>query len=218
MRLKLGPVALFFVAFFSFSGVAAAQQVPSLFDVANVASNDVLNIRARPDASSNKIGALAYDRMSIEVVSISKNGKWGLVNSQGMPGWVAMRFLRHVSAATQNLPAGLSCAGTEPFWGLSLQHDGLAQADWMMLGLPDGQQASVYNSYWSARPANRTDQTYAILLSSPATGANVSAAGIIRAEVCSDGMSDQAYGYSINLIIRQPNQMLVSGCCSLVPH
>jgi uncharacterized membrane protein len=202
------------LVFLGGAGLAVAQNFPALFDVTGVAADDVLNVRERPDGHSPKIGALAYDQKSVEVLSLSEDGKWGLVNTDERSGWVAMRFLRRDDTATANLPANLVCTGTEPFWLVEFRNNGTATADWSPMGLTDEQQ-SVYSGFWSERPANRVTPSYAFILQQELTGSGIGARGIIRTEICSDGMSDRDYGYAIELILTGPENKFVSGCCSL---
>jgi uncharacterized membrane protein len=199
-----------------FLPVAAFAQTPGLFDVTGVASNDVLNIREAPSGSSAKIGALAFNQKAVEVITTSEDGRWGLVNSEERSGWIAMRFMHASAAMPVNLPAGLACSGTEPFWSLTLNQNGTANADWSPMGLTDDQD-SVYASYWSGGAQNRNAPVYGFELLDELTGSNVKASGIIRAELCSDGMSDRDYGFAIELLLSGGQRNLVSGCCSISP-
>ncbi|MFD2813860.1 SH3 domain-containing protein [Paracoccus aerius] len=64
------------------AGPALATQeyiLPTLFDVTGVASDDVLNIRAEPNAKAAIIGTLAPDAFRIEVVE-ERQG-WARVNT-----------------------------------------------------------------------------------------------------------------------------------------
>jgi len=197
--------------------LAQAQSAsPGLFDVVNVASNDVLNIRTSASGSSAKVGFLAYNQQSVEVVALTSDGKWGLVNTDEGSGWVSMRFMQASAASPQNLPSGLACSGTEPFWFLQFSQTGTATADWSPMGLTD-QQQSIYSSYWSSRPQNRVTQTYGFELLDELTGSGVMASGIIRTEMCDDGMSDRDYGFAIDLLLFGPERKLLSGCCSISP-
>lgn len=194
-----------------FAGSALAQ---GLYDVVGVASNDVLNVRASPNASSEKIGVLGPSDKNVEIVSISESGKWGLVNLEEQSGWVAMRFLKKLAILSEP-PARLACSGTEPFWFLSFNEDRSAVGEWWPMGLVDGDAKSVYQSYWSDRPSNRTSETFGFRLENELTASGVSASGIIRQGICSDGMSERAYAYSIDMILSGPQNMLISGCCSV---
>ena len=204
------------ISIFAWPLVANAQPAPGLFDVVNVASNDVLNVRASASGSSTKVGFLAYNQKSVEVITISDDSKWGLVNVDETSGWVSMRFMQASVASPQNLPAGLACTGTEPFWFLHFNQNGMAAADWSPMGLTD-QEGSIYSAFWSARPQNRINQTYGFELLEELTGSGVTASGIIRTEMCSDGMSDRDYGFAIDLILAGPERKLISGCCSIRP-
>jgi uncharacterized membrane protein len=200
-----------------FSPSLSAQELlvnPSLFDVTGVASNDVLNIRANASGSSDKIGFLSHNQKSIEVIATTANGKWGLVNSGERSGWVSMRFMQSSPSWIENFPADLTCSGTEPFWFLGFSSNGSAIADWSPMGLTD-QQETVYSAYWSSRPQNRITQTYGFELLNELTGSGVMSSGIIRTQLCSDGMSDRDYGFTIDLLLSGPERKLISGCCSI---
>ena len=50
-------------------GMATVDTWPALYDVAFVASDDVLNIRSGPGASFDIIGSLAHDAEGVEVTA-----------------------------------------------------------------------------------------------------------------------------------------------------
>lgn len=212
--MTLARFAALIFTMLSIATAAGAQPLPALFDVSGVASDDVLNIRAQPSASAEKIGALAHDATGVEVVAVSENGRWGLVNVEGRSGWVSLHFLRRDPEAGRNLPAGLACSGTEPFWALAFSSDGTALAQWLMLGLP-GDSSAIYDGYWSSPPVNRGPDPVAFALLREMTATGVGATGIIRREYCDDGMSDQTYGLSINMVLTGQERLFVDGCCSL---
>lgn len=191
---------------------APAFAQPQLYDVRDVAANDVLNIRQAPSASAAIIGALGPFAKSIEVTSLSDNAKWGLVSTGEASGWVSMRFMA-LSPIAFEPPAGLTCSGTEPFWFVTFDPANIARADWSMMGLTDN--PSLYDGYWSERPANRTDALWAFRLSEELTGSGVQVSGIIRPEMCSDGMSDRKFGYSVDLILSGSQSMYLTGCCAI---
>ena len=69
-------------------------KVPFLIKVANVSSNDVLNIRKTPSAKGVKTGSLAYnDPNSYTIVEV-KNG-WGKLKS-GI-GWICLKYTKTVT-------------------------------------------------------------------------------------------------------------------------
>lgn len=75
-----------------------AFDFPALYHVIDVADDDVLNVRAQPDAQSAIIGTLLHDEADVEVMALSDDGKWGLINVGENAGWVAIRFLQHSGA------------------------------------------------------------------------------------------------------------------------
>ncbi len=201
------------------AGPVNAQDIatdPALFDVAGVASNDVLNIRQSPDGSSEIIGALAFDQTSVEVIATIRDGTWGMVNAGEGVGWVAMRFMRISAGTPDNLPEQLACSGTEPFWSLEFAPGGTAFADWSPMGLTNDKQ-SVYANFWSNSPSNRATRSWGFVLQDQISGSPVGVTGFIRTELCNDGMSDREFGFSVDVILKTGDQTLVSGCCSISP-
>lgn len=189
----------------SLAGPAAATQeyiLPTLFDVARVAPDDVLNIRADPSASSPIIGTLAPDAARIEVVE-ERQG-WARVNTGEGSGWVSSRFLNYRTDvwAEGALPAGWQCFGTEPFWAVIPQGDGV------VLGGPD--------LPGDVRPVRAVlssgvfrDPTRALV----AEGLTLTA----TPQLCSDGMSDRMFGLRATVVIDGDSPRMLTGCCSIQP-
>ncbi|OYX22743.1 MAG: hypothetical protein B7Z10_12675, partial [Rhodobacterales bacterium 32-66-7] len=102
-----------------------AQDLPAQFRVDGVSADDMLNIRAEPRASADRIGALGPYTTNVEVLSLSEDGRWGRVGMPEGNGWVALRYLvRQDVPEGQVIPRPLSCLGTEPFWSLGLLQRG----------------------------------------------------------------------------------------------
>ncbi len=199
----LRHIAFVLVAFLPLG--LAAQPLPALYDVQGVAADDVLNIRAEPSARAAIIGRLAPDARGIEVVAHNVAGTWGQINTGERSGWVSLRYmaLRGVHIDHYNLPVGLRCFGTEPFWSLEntdgawsyrtpeMTRDGLEIRVAQDTGIPEDLRRMVqFNG-----------------LGGPATG-------FIYPAECNDGMSDRAYGLAIGVMM-SPSAPLLSGCCSL---
>ncbi|MHA3913927.1 SH3 domain-containing protein [Halovulum sp. GXIMD14793] len=185
----------------------AAQQVPGLYNVTNVAADDVLNIRENPRASAGIIGELGPYQNNVEVVGLSGDKKWGLVNIEERSGWVAMAFLtlddRLESGSYLDKP--LRCFGTEPFWQLTVR-DNASKLAW--LGVEDEE----FDITFSEGPVNRMPGRGMMIAQS---GGSRLTATVIPNQ-CHDGMSDQTYGLSIDLLYEQPSQSKVlQGCCQL---
>ncbi len=196
-----------------FPGAHALIIAPGLYDVDNVASNDVLNIRAEPSALSDIIGALSYNQQSVEVVATTSDGRWGLVNHQDQSGWIALRFLRENLAWSGVPPGGLICSGVEPFWSAEFFSSGPAQVDLSPMGLFE--PTILYNTYWSEHPINRSGATTAFVMGTEASASGIRSSGIIRTELCSDGMSDRHYGFSIDMVLTGTARAALSGCCAI---
>ncbi|MEP3639308.1 MAG: peptide-binding protein [Paracoccaceae bacterium] len=185
------------------ANVGGAFELPALYDVTGVAANDVLNVRKDPTNKAIIIGELRPDASNIEVMALSNDKKWGLVNVGEMSGWAFMRFLQNQnrSAATQRL----ICYGNEPFWSLSLNGDAvfkISNDDELFLGTIE-----------TITSLNRTDRM--ALRSKNVTGALTAHIG---AQLCDDSMSDRAYGLSVDALITSDNgAAYYSGCCQLVP-
>ena len=109
------------LAFIASPALADGHLFPQRFDVANVASNDTLNIRAQPTGKSNILGELAYDAKGVEVIRKDASGKWGQVNAGEGAGWVSLAYMRVTNDPHwAEMVEPLLCSGTEPFWNLAL--------------------------------------------------------------------------------------------------
>lgn len=194
-------LALALTLAFASPALATPEYVlPTLFDVAGVAADDVLNIRERPDAKSPIIGTLAPDATHVEVVG-ERNG-WMQVNTAERSGWVNGRYLNYRVDVWEagKLPAGLRCLGTEPFWSLT------PEGGELVLSTPEGDSRmalrKVLDTGWFRDPRRAL------------VGDGVTA--VIAPAQCSDGMSDLAYGLQATVILGagEAAQML-TGCCRL---
>lgn len=187
------------------AGPAFATQeyiLPTLFDVTGVAADDVLNIRAQPNAGAEIVGTLAHDATNVEVVDEASG--WGRVNSGEASGWASMAYLAYRVDVwkPRELPDGFRCYGTEPFWGLE------RQGEQLLLSRPDSEE--------DARPIQAVlgtgvfrDPMRAIL----AEGMTVTSTRAI----CSDGMSDRLFGLEAHVILQGNDPLMLSGCCSIQP-
>jgi len=181
---------------------------PGYFRVTGVASDDTLNVRAAPSASSADIGDLPPDAGAIEVLRTDPSGKWGQIIWQESMGWIATRFLAEDDIALvngTNLPVGLICSGTEPFWSLRLSSDYANYSDLNGAAYAMGLQG--------ARVAlGRAD--FPVQIGHAGTGANSNA--LIGPAQCSDGMSDRTYPWRIDLLLSADGAGSYQvGCCHL---
>jgi uncharacterized membrane protein len=190
---------------------AAQTLLPALYDVQGVAVGDVLNIRSAPSANAAIIGILPRDATAVEVVALNADGKWAQVNTDGATGFVALRFLnRQVGADWGALEQPLQCIGTEPFWSLTYDPaNGMA-----ILSDPETQgRNAVVSAIWQ-NSLYRPTAAFAF------GGAGFDGIATLRGAICSDGMSDTAYGIAVDLFLRDPSGASMGafgGCCSMTP-
>ncbi|MCF8878680.1 SH3 domain-containing protein [Hyphobacterium sp. SN044] len=179
---------------------------PAWIRVVGVAEGDVLNIRARPDASSEIVGTFIPNQGRIEVVETrSVDGQhWGLVSTGEQGGWINLAYAEATEMAMigeSPVPAGTVCAGTEPFWSLDLGDD---------------------EAVWSSFDAE--DETFTITESEAASGRFLPwmfglqgfGLAIVTPGQCSDGMSDIPYAWTVSVIGHdETGHVLYQGCCRL---
>ena len=193
------------IAFCFVAGLANAQEVgldlPSLFSVSGVASDDTLNIRSEPNASAAIIGELAHDETRVEVVARSSNGRWGLVNTDEQSGWASLRFLEE-QPFQQFPPSAFSCFGTEPFW----YSDTIgSMTEWSAIG----EDPVTIPTGWVG--GSMMQDRFGLRALGPSTALTM----VVRKSLCSDGMSDRLYGLEVDLVVDGFDTQFYSGCCSL---
>ena len=191
---------------------AQAPTLPALHDVTGVTAPDVLNVRENPRASAGVLGALPADATGIEVVALSDSGDWGRVNLGERSGWVSMRYLVPAPGADAQalvFDRPLRCVGTEPFW--TLASDGTALS-WSRPGADPLPVEPQLTARAAGRPAYR-DALDALIDGQDRLTA------VVRSAACSDGMSDTAYGLSVDALVQDADGgRLLSGCCTIAPQ
>ncbi len=183
-------------------------QLPGLADVVGVAGNDILNIRAEPNAKAQILGTLPPDAKGVEIIRFDQTGRWAQVSAGETSGWASGNFLRlRPDTWPENaLPANLRCSGTEPFWSLRRTAEG------MEFSTPEGAPRKLELRRVMDRGLPE-DATRGLIAGDVA--GRVTA--VIQPEICSDGMSDRSFGLSTIVILdggNSPSRML-SGCCSI---
>lgn len=203
---------LLFVTALFCASLASAQELPALHDVTGVAHDDVLNIREEPNANTPIIAELAFNARNIEVVALSEDARWGLVNAMETSGWVAMRYLMPVPGDGWAHPgASLSCGGTEPFWDMAINGDTPGQA--VFQAMAEDHKRS-FTLQWHTGQVARPDHTIGL----GGFGPTGEMTAVIRNEACHDGMSDRNFGLDIDLFFHNGEQASgFEGCCSVRP-
>ena len=179
----------------------AFEAAPKLKRVSGLEAGDVLNVRAEPSASSEDLGDLKQDAV-VEALETSSDGQWLRIIWNEGNGWISADYLEDMDRPMldSGMPVGLMCVGTEPFWSLRLGGDGLLDYD--IEGVETSDRIT-----WSSSSRNQGSVRHAFR--------SDSFAGVLRSEECSDGMSDIAYGWSLDLLIEQEPRQFLSACCSV---
>jgi uncharacterized membrane protein len=176
-----------------------AVEAADLFEVSGVAVDDVLNLRAGPNAGAPLVGALPPTASGI--TAERQNGAWWYVRFGDKEGWVASRFLRparkHFGEAP---PLPLQCHGTEPFWSLTLAPD----RAWYETPEETGRSSEVAD----VRVSRNSRAVWSVRFA----GGPVGAATLLVTKLCSDGMSDEIY--PIEIALERSDGAFLSGCCS----
>lgn len=181
---------------------------PALYTVTGVAAGDVLNLRSGPGTSFPVQDALPPGAKGVEVLGLSADGAWAETAGPEGPLWAATRFLARESGAGWAAPeTPLSCSGTEPFWAFTLSPSAARFEP------ADGPALSLTPLPFEGAEAPGTRSA---ALRSP----EGPALALIRAEACSDGMSDRPFGLSLTLVLfgqGGAEAHRYQGCCTLAP-
>ena len=183
--------------------IVHAQDFPAAYQVTGVEKDDILNIRAEPNAGSQILGQIGPFAIAVEVLGLSQDGKWGRVGLPEGNGWVAMRYLELTPPLNAfEVPRPLSCFGTEPFWSISLYPRGAEYNS------PDTGAVPMEVVFEAVSP-----QGYLFKLHE---GPTLDRTLIVARTRCSDGMSDREFGFSTHMFLESPEgNGTFSGCCTL---
>lgn len=185
---------------------ALSETFPAFFDVSGVETNDMLNVRAKPNISASIVSKLEHNDRRIEVVGQDESGNWGQINVGESTGWVSLQFMSRLAGqAEDTLPRPLRCIGNEPFWSLDIDQSQIA-----LLSRPSADPIRV-TMLEPVTASNRNDR-YAIFGQSDDSVFTF----IFHRDQCSDGSSDRAYGVSVDLFLTETSGVnYVTGCCNL---
>ncbi|GAA4221092.1 putative membrane protein [Sagittula marina] len=184
-------------------GAVHAQELPAMFDVTGVRTDDVLNVRSGPGVGNPVIGSLTHDETRVEVTAIQ--GNWARFNLDEGVGWASLRFLERRSEESVANAQGLRCFGTEPFWDLEIVPEETAQLRRLDTPLVDVFQVGALGRL----PAEV--EKYAMR----GVGASREIAAVITPDTCTDGMSDRIYGLDATVFVTGSQGPTYGGCCSL---
>lgn len=194
---------------------AAAQELPALYRVVDVAQDDVLNIRTGPTASAGIIDGLDPDARHVVVSELNEAGTWGRVNKYERSGWVFMRYMaREAQDPWHGLSQPLSCGGVEPGWSLDFGRDG-AMIEYGNLA-DTGERARLSRDWAAPHRSSPLPRTAGF----KASGGGTELFAAVTGEACNDTMSDRAYGLSVTVSVRHAGEesgATYRGCCSPAP-
>ncbi len=185
---------------------AAPASAETLFRVTGVGLDDVLNVRAKPDAAAEQLTQLSP--FDVDVKVLKREGDWAEIAileeqadgslGHGKPiGWVNAKFLtENTTPAELNVP--LQCFGSDPLWAVILTGDGKAR-----LATPDG-GAEV-----------------AVSLKREAGGASLSfdkgGEALIKVDAACEAQAAGSYRYSFEgklpVAGDASNSFVLKGCC-----
>ena len=186
------------------AGPTAAQGAwPALHDVHGPGG---ATLRAGPGPTHPAVATLPAGAAGVEVIRPGPRGTWGLVNHGEGTAWVRLTDLARRTVPPRALPALARCFGTEPFWTLGFDGPAVTFAPSVGPAVEGVSGDGFSSSSHSGR--------FVRLFGDGAT----EGAALVRREACGDGMSDRAYGFDVDLLLRGPKgATLLSGCCSLLP-
>lgn len=184
---------------------AAAQELPVLYDAPEGA---VIEVRDAPRVTAATIGVVPAADGPLEVTALSDSGDWGRINVPERSGWVPLAPLSARPAPeVPLLEHGLRCFGTEPAWALTADATGVS---WSRPARPPADLAEPATV--TARGRARLPQASVTALPD---GRDVTL--VVRRAECGDGMSDNAFALSGEVLLGGETPELFTGCCSLDP-
>ena len=107
------------------------------------------------------------------------------------------------AASASSVPV-LSCAGTEPFWGISTDAEGV-----LSFSNPATDEIKLYSKTVLKTAAGTADD-YAFQIEASDTANNTLKLNVVKAE-CNDGMSEEVYAYTALVDV---DGGILMGCCN----
>ncbi len=189
---------------------AQTSLAPSLYRVTGLKNGEPLNVRSGPSTKFEDIGDLTIDSDPVEIIELDSTGKWARFVWSGSSGWASIKYLKQFDSpklAGTEVPVGLYCTGTEPFW----KYEILDQKNIRLNILGNDKPISALLDTVSSS-VNHLTFPVAIVASTNSE----SITSLLRPDRCSDGMSDRIFDWSVDILLqRNTSTTLLSGCCRL---
>lgn len=177
------------------------------YKVVGVAAGDKLAVRAEPEDGGRpgdwkELASLAAGATGVLGTGRSKRvnkQRWSEVVAGGVTGWVNERFLEAAGDPVDLKGETFQCAGTEPFWGVTLGPKGGEFSD------PDSKSALTVE-----RVQPSVARLFPLLYRLRNEKGQSLRATVTHLSHCSDGMSDYDYAFQVLL---SDEENLFEGCC-----
>lgn len=179
------------------------------YKVVGIAAGDTLVIREQPDESKKVSDWKELGRIPSSATEVLGTGRSILVGEQrwlevafgSAQGWVNAKFVDSLDPADLK-GATFTCAGTEPFWGVTLGPGGGEYSD------PEIKKKTL--TLEDVHPAMA--RQFPLFYRLKAADGRTYRATVSRQNWCTDGMSDFEYGFQVHLT---DDEVFHEGCCSL---
>jgi len=184
--------------------ITEAQARSASYKVINVSVGDRLNIREGPSFRTTALSSMPYNARNIRVLlwAKEKTGKhyWVKIAWNDQFGWVNSYYLNAKKPKKKNQQI-FRCNGTEPFWSANVYKNTMKVE---VLGYSKFKAKVKFNG----RPMNSPVGTRIV----NARSKGHSAVLMTEKHYCSDGMSDEQYGYKAIMLVN--GHQAYSGCCN----
>jgi uncharacterized membrane protein len=194
------------------AGLIACDAPASAFEtykIVGVAAGDRLVMREEPQEGGKPTDWATLGNIPANTTNVLGTGRskevgkqrWSEVAFNGVTGWVNARFLAAADDPVNLKDETFQCAGTEPFWGVTL---GPKEGEFSE---PDS-NAKLTTTRVQPSMARLFPLLYRL---SNEKGQSLRAT-ITHQQWCSDGMSDYDYAFQVLL---SDDENFYEGCCSL---
>lgn len=189
--------------------VSSAAMAFESYHVTGVQAGDTLTMRAEPAESGKpsdwkELGRIPSGAENVLGTgrSVQVNGQtWAEVSFGGTLGWVNAKFLAAMSDPRDLKGETFQCAGTEPFWGVTL-------------GPEKGEYTDPEQSFplTTERVQPSTARLFPLLYRLKDDKGRSYRATVTQRPGCIDGMSDYEYAFEVLL---SGDETFEQGCCVL---
>lgn len=198
--------ALLLVASLAYAAPVGAFET---YKVIGVAAGDMLVVREEPQEGGKPTDWTALGNLPANATNVLGTGRskevgkqrWSEITLGTVTGWVNARFLATADDPVDLKDATFHCAGTEPFWGVTLSPKDGEFSD------PDSKSRLT-----TERVQPAVARLFPLLYRLRNEKGQSLRATITHQTWCTDGMSDYDYAFQVLL---SDDENLYEGCCFL---